>query len=139
MKVHFYHGALSGIMAAVAAIIYSRIHYFATQADFSGIINVGTITSVNLVVCLIFSVAYFYLMKMTRKRGIVYFHILISVLSFAAVIVPISVSLPLSVKNPELFPGLAVPIVFFPALAWFTFKPLFESSFSYTEKGTQNL
>jgi hypothetical protein len=23
------------------------------------------------------------------------------------------------------FPGLAVPMVFFPALAWITFKPLF--------------
>jgi hypothetical protein len=29
------------------------------------------------------------------------------------------------VKNPELFPGLAVPMIFFPALAWYTFKPLF--------------
>jgi hypothetical protein len=133
MKVHFYHGALSGIMAAVAAIIYSRIHYFATQTDFSGIINVGTITSLNLIVCLIFSVGYYYFMMISKKKGIVYFHILISVLSFAAVIVPISISLPLSVKNPELFPGLAVPIVFFPALAWFTFKPLFESSFGYAQ------
>jgi len=26
---------------------------------------------------------------------------------------------------PELFPGLVVPMLFFPALAWFTLKPLF--------------
>ena len=128
-RTHFYHGALSGIMAAIAAIIYSRIHFFATQADFSGIINLGTIISINLIVCLIFSVCYYYFLMISKNRGIVYFHILISVLSFAAVIVPISISLPLSVKNPELFPGLAVPIVFFPALAWFSFKPLFELSF----------
>ena len=127
MKVHFYHGALSGIMAAVAAIIYSRIYHFATLTDFSGIINIGTITSVNLIICLLFSVAYYFFMMIAKSKGVVYFHIMISVLSFAAVIIPISVSLPMSVKNPELFPGLAVPIVFFPALAWFTFKPLFKS------------
>jgi hypothetical protein len=132
-RIHFYHGALSGVMAAVAAIIYSRIHYFATQADFSGIINLGTIISLNLIVSLIFSVGYYFFLMISKRRGIVYFHILISILSFAAVIVPISISLPLTVKNPELFPGLAVPIVFFPALAWFTFKPLFESSFGFAQ------
>jgi hypothetical protein len=126
-KFHFYHGAISGIMAAVAAIIYSRIHYFATQADFSSIINLGTIISVNLVVCLIFSTGYYFYIKIFKKKGIIFFNILISVLSFAAVIIPISISLPLTIKNPELFPGLAVPIVFFPALSWLTFKPLFEA------------
>ncbi len=122
---HFYHGFVSGIMAAVAAIIYNRIYYFATQSDFSGIINFGTIVSTSLVVCMIFSICYYFYLIIFKKKGIVYFHMVISIMSFAAVIIPISVSLPLSVKNPELFPGLAVPIVFFPALSWFTFKPLF--------------
>lgn len=124
-RIHFYHGAISGIMAAVAAIIYDRIHFFATQTDFSGIINIGTIVSSNLVVCMLFSTVYYFYLRIFKLKGIVYFNILISILSFAAVTIPISISLPLSVKNPELFPGLAVPMVFFPALAWFTFKPLF--------------
>lgn len=122
---HFYHGLLSGIMAAVAAIIYSRIHFFATEADFSGIINLGTIINLNLIVCLIFSITYYFFTIILKRKEIVAFHILISILSFAAVIIPISISLPLSIRNPELFPGLAVPMIFFPALAWFTFKPLF--------------
>ena len=122
---HFYHGLTSGIMAALAAIIYSRIHYFATEADFSGIINLGTMISLNLIVCLIISIAYYLFTVIFMKRRTIVFHLFISILSFAAVIIPISVSLPLSVRNPELFPGLAVPMVFFPVLAWFTFKPLF--------------
>lgn len=126
-KKHFYHGLTSGIMAALAAIIYSRIHFFATQTDFSAIVNPGTMISLNLIVCLIISIAYYFFIRiMNRKRDIV-FNILISILSFAAVIIPISISLPLSVRNPELFPGLAVPMIFFPALAWFTFKPLFSA------------
>jgi hypothetical protein len=112
-------------MAASAAIIYSRIHYFATAADFSAIINPGTMISFCLMVCLIFSIAYYFITGFMKRKGIIIFHLLISILSFAAVIIPISISLPLSIRNPELFPGLAVPMIFFPALAWFTFKPLF--------------
>ena len=127
-KKHFYHGLTAGIMAALAAIIYSRIHFFATEADFSGIINPATMISLNLIACLIFSIAYYFFTGILKMKSDLAFHLLISILSFAAVIIPISVSLPLSVKYPELFPGLAVPMVFFPGLAWFTFKPLFISN-----------
>jgi hypothetical protein len=114
-------------MAALAAIIYNRIYVFATEVDFARIINPGTMISLNIIVCLIFSIAYFFFIKYWKKKGIIIFHLMISIFSFAAVIIPISISLPLNVKNPELFPGLAVPMIFFPALAWFTLKPLFES------------
>jgi hypothetical protein len=124
-KTSFYHGLISGIMAAIAAIIYSRIHYFATETDFSDIINLGTMISLNLIVCLLISVGYYFFISKSKSKKDIIFHILIAVLSFAAVIIPISISLPLSVKNPELFPGLAVPMIFFPTIAWFTFKPLF--------------
>jgi hypothetical protein len=124
-KKHFFHGLISGIMAAVAAIIYNRIHYFATEADFSRIINLGTIISVNLIICLLFSILYFLFLKFFKGKSIAVFHILLSVGSFASIIIPISISLPLDIKNPELFPGLAVPMIFFPAISWFTFKPLF--------------
>jgi hypothetical protein len=112
-------------MAALAAIIYNKIHFFATAADFSGIINPGTMISLSLIACLLFSISYYFLKRLMKRNGIIVFHLLISILSFAAVVIPISISLPLSVRNPELFPGLAVPMIFFPALAWFTLKPLF--------------
>jgi apolipoprotein N-acyltransferase len=124
---HFYHGLTSGLMASLAGIIYNHIYFFATQTDFSGLVNLGTIISLNLIVCIIFSSLYYFLQNRFKKNGIFVFHLIISIISFAAVIIPISVSLPLSIKNPELFPGLAVPMVFFPVLAWFTFKPLFLS------------
>ena len=124
---HFFHGILSGIMAALAAIIYNRIHIFATETDFSKIINPGTMISLNLIVCLLFSIAfYFFSLKWKKPVAILIFNILISIISFAFVVFPISVSLPLDIKNPELFPGLAVPMVFFPAISWFTFKPIFQ-------------
>ena len=112
-------------MAALAAIIYSRIHYFATEADFSRIINVGTMVGGSLMACLLIAITYYFEIRWFMKRGNIIFHFLLSIFSFAAVILPISFSLPLDIKNPELFPGLAVPMVFFPAIAWYTVKPLF--------------
>jgi hypothetical protein len=112
-------------MAALAAIIYSRIHFFATQADFSMIVNPGTMISLNLIACLILSTGYYFFISIWKNKGNIAFHLFITMFSFAVVVIPISISLPLSVKNPELFPGLTVPMIFFPALAWFTLKPLF--------------
>jgi hypothetical protein len=126
-KNHFYHGLTSGVMAAIAAIIYNRIHYFATEADFSDIINVGTMAGFNLVISLLISISYHFYIRVFKHKRIIIFNLMISILSFAAIIIPVSVTLPLSIKNPELFPGLAVPMMFFPALAWFTLKPLFIS------------
>ena len=122
---NFYHGLASGIMAALAAIIYNRIHFFATEADFSRIINMGSMIGGSLLACMLIAVVYYFFTRWFPKRAAVVFPFLLTIFTFAAVIVPISVSLPLDIKTPELFPGLAVPMVFFPAMAWFTLQPIF--------------
>jgi len=53
------------------------------------------------------------------------FNLAFTILSFASIIIPIAATLPLDVAYPELFPGLAVPMHFFPAMAWYTLRPLF--------------
>ncbi len=68
---------------------------------------------------------YWALKKLLKKNADIFFNLSFTILSFASVIFPISISLPLDIKNPELFPGLTVPMLFFPALAWFTVRPLF--------------
>jgi hypothetical protein len=65
------------------------------------------------------------LIRFLKERGEIIFNFLFSIISFASVMIPISISLPLNVPYPELFPGLAVPMVFFPAIAWYTVNPLF--------------
>ena len=54
-------------------------------------------------------------------------NLVIAVLSFASIISPISMSLPLDIESPELFPGLVVPMHFFPALAFFAISPFFKT------------
>ena len=121
----FYHGISAGILSAVACIIYNRIYFFATEADFSKVINIPVITGINLFACLLAAVGFCAFKKLLKKNADIFFNLTFTILSFASVIYPVSVSLPLDIKFPELFPGLTVPMHFFPALAWFTLRPLF--------------
>lgn len=122
----FFLGIASSILAGIAGIIYTRIYFFATETDFSQILNSKSIIGLNVVFCLITSFLYWALFYWLKRKGEIIFNFMIAILSFAMVIIPISISLPLSIKNPELFPGLAVPMLFFPALAWHTLRPLFK-------------
>jgi hypothetical protein len=122
----FYHAITASAFSALAAMIYYRIYYFATLADFSALVNYKTIIGLSIITCMIASFIYFGLWKWLGPKADIVFNLLFSILSFAAVMFPISLSLPLDIKFPELFPGLAVPMIFFPAIAWYTIKPLFK-------------
>ena len=122
----FWHGLLAGILAALASIVYSRIYYFATEVEFSQVLSIGKISSLCMLFSMLAAVLNYCLIRMFKKRGELVFNFALSIISFACVMIPISISLPLNIKFPELFPGLAVPMVFFPAIAWHTVNPLFK-------------
>ncbi len=121
----FFHGLMASLLTALAAIIYSRIYFFATETDFSKVLGLQRIIGFSLLTCMMAVLINYGIMMWLRKKGEIIFNFLFSILSFAAVMIPISVTLPLNVQLPELFPGLAVPMVFFPAIAWYTLNPLF--------------
>ena len=121
----FFQSLIAGILASAAGIIYDRIYFFATEIDFSRVINNGSIIGLNIMVCLLAGMLYWMFVKSMKQKGEVVFNFLFSITSFACVMIPISISLPLKIQSPELFPGLAVPMAFFPAIAWYTVKPLF--------------
>jgi len=121
----FFHGLSAGILSAIAAIIYNRIYYFATEVDFSKVLNMGSLIGINLIICLLAAFLYWGLIVWLKNKGEIVFNFIFSIVSFACVMIPISLTLPLSITYPELFPGLAVPMVFFPVVAWHTIKPFF--------------
>jgi len=125
VKKLFFQGFSAGILSAVACIIYNRIYFFATQVDFSKVVNIPVFIAINLMACLLAAAGYWVFKKLLRRNAEIFFNLTFTILSFASVIFPISISLPLDIKYPELFPGLTVPMHFFPALAWFTIRPLF--------------
>ena len=124
-KAVFIQSLVAGILAAIAANIYDRIYFFATQVDYSGLINPLTLVGLNIFVSLFAGLLYTGLTYFFKRKGAIAFNFVYSVGSFACVIIPIAFTLPLSQPFPELFPGLAVPMVFFPVIAWMTIDPLF--------------
>jgi hypothetical protein len=121
----FVHSLVAGILAAIAANIYNQIYFFATQIDYSAVLNPVSITALNIGVSLAAGLLYWLHVVLFKDKGPVVFNFVYSVGSFACVIIPIAFTLPLSQPFPELFPGLSVPMVFFPVIAWMTIDPLF--------------
>lgn len=122
----FFHGLAAALLAAIAAIIYNRIYFFAFEANFSKLVNVPVLIAVNLLGCLLAAFVYWGLKKWLGARAEIIFNFSFAIISFASITIPLAAKLPLDVQNPELFPGLTVPMHFFPALAWFTLNPLFK-------------
>jgi len=123
----FFHGIAAAVLASLAAIIYNRIYFFATEADFSKVLNTGSLIGLNAMICMLAAFLFWVLEVLLKKNGKVVFNFIFSIASFVCVIIPISLTLPLDIQFPELFPGLAVPMMFFPAIAWYTVQPLFIS------------
>lgn len=128
IKKDFIHGISTGILAAIAGIIYSRVYFFANEADFSCLVNLSSIIGLNLATGMVIAVVHVLFTKWFKKHAELLFNLTLSIPSFALIAVPISISLPLNMKFPELFPGLAVPMLFFPAIAWFTLNPVFSKT-----------
>jgi len=121
----FYWGISAGVASAVAALIYNRVYFFITEANFSKLVNVSTLIGANLLACMLAAILYWVCLKWLPKKGELVFNFLFAILSFASIILPIAIHLPLDIQFPELFPGLTIPMHFFPALAWHTLRPFF--------------
>jgi hypothetical protein len=126
MKKSFYHGLAAGALAVIAAIIYNQVYQLVLGTDFSKILNPATLVSANIIGGIIISLGYFMFTKMVKRNTDVWFNAALTIFTFASLIIPISISLPLDITQPELFLGLAVPLHLFPQLFWLTSKPLFK-------------
>lgn len=125
MKKIFIHGIVAGILAAITSLIYFNLYQSTLGTSFDKVINPGSIIGSSIFGCMLISIGYFLLFKFKKEnlKGIL--NVVIAVLSFASILGAISMSLPLDIESPELFPGLAVPMHFFPALAFFAIEPFF--------------
>ena len=124
----FLQAILASLLASIASVIYRRIYFFATEVDFSKVLSLGKMAALSILVSMLAAFLYYGLARWLNGKGVIVFNFLFSILSFACVMIPISITLPLNVQSPELFPGLGVPMVFFPAMAWYTVNPLFRKN-----------
>lgn len=135
MKASLIHGIISGIVTASAGIAYKKVYQDALFLDFSTVINAGAVAGASVFGCMLMAIGYGLLEHFKKPKLKGWLNILIIVLSFMSILGPLSMSLPLDVEFPEMFPGLAIPMHFFPALVFFGFYPFFaNSAFDGTSK-----
>ena len=125
MKKLLAQGITAGLLAGLAGMIYYTIYQNTLLTNFGSVVNFGSILGSSMFGCILITAGYWILYRLKLERYTGWFNVFISILSFASIIGPMSMSLPLDVESPELFPGLVVPLHFFPALAFFTIQPLF--------------
>jgi hypothetical protein len=129
-------GLTAGLLAGVASLIYQKVYASSLGTDFATIAQPLGIFFSCVFAGLLAAVGYFFLIRRWHQYGEATFNLIFVILSFASILAPFAMKLPLDMDMPELFPGLVVPMHFFPALAWFTLKPLF---FRTVERGVESL
>ena len=99
-------------------IVYNSIYSSAFELDFSSILNIGGIVGSTLIGCVLMGLAYYLGYRWKGEKLFRWINIIISVLSFVSIMGVLGMQLPLTIESPEMFPGLAIPMHFFPALSF---------------------
>ena len=125
MKKSLIHGIIAGILTALAGIAYQRVYEDALFLDFSTVINPRSVAGASIFGCMLMAIGYELLERFKKSNLKGWLNVLITVLSFLSILGPLSMSLPLDIEFPEMFPGLAIPMHFFPAMIFFGLYPFF--------------
>lgn len=118
-------GIVSGVLAGVAGILYAHLYYTVNEADFSRVVSPVKIVAACLAGGILAAIGYTILIRLFGKNGEIVFNFLFSILSFVSLLAPIAFRFKPPIDSVELFPGMVIPMHFFPALSWYTLKPLF--------------
>jgi uncharacterized membrane protein len=125
MKQTLYHGAVSGLLAGLAASIFNEAYCQALIVDFTSVFTWLNLLAVCVFSCVLASLGYFFFAKWVKKGTDSWFNAIFLIISFITFLLPFSSELPMEIESPELFPGLTLPMHLFPILFWLATKPLF--------------
>lgn len=126
MKKHLIHGGVAGALATIASIIFFKIYAELYFVDFSAVIDETAIIISSIIGCVFMAVGYIILDKVKKPNLYGVLNILIMIFSFLSIVPVMGMTLPLEVEFPEMFPGMVIPMHFFPAVAFFGLAPLFQ-------------
>lgn len=125
-KKGFLFGIISSVFASIACLIYHKVYSEAFDVDFGNVMPIVNIVAACIISCLLMATGYVLITKWKEGKFMGWLNIFYSVLSFASIISVLSFSLPLEIESPEMFPGLAIPMHFFPTLSLLTIYPFFK-------------
>ena len=131
----FFAGLTASIFGTIISFAYINVFkYSQLEADFTEKASFAFLISLNMMIGMITCFVYYALVKMLKKERIAAF-IVGFLLSGIAIILSLkfmfTVDTELVFKNEnanafkDYYYFILAPVAFFPALSWFTFKPLF--------------
>lgn len=123
-------GIISSLFATIVSVIYTSF-YTNVIVDFTEVANFFQILSYNVMIGTFASILYFGISRIITNKSIAtfLFNLVLSGVSIALVFYVLKSTDP-TFKNEDaelmkdFFKGFLMPMLFFPALSWFTFKPL---------------
>jgi hypothetical protein len=125
MKRYLLHGILSGLLAAVACIAWLKFYEYASHVDFSPVIGIMPLIAIPVIAMIIASLFYGFMYKQWSTRGEWIFNFLLTGITLASLIGPFKTHLETDDEMIQIFIyGLVLPMHFFPAIAWYTLKPM---------------
>lgn len=119
----------AGLVAAVALVLSLSWYWIYSNAflvDFSEVIPISAVVAATVFGTTLLCTVWFFAGK-SGKRVAGWLNVLILAVSFLSILPCFMVTLPLGVKHTELFPGMVVPMHFFPVMAFWALLPFFES------------
>jgi hypothetical protein len=120
-------GITSGIVAGGVGTLYNAIYNEAFYTDFSSVLNPTGIFIASIIGCLLMGMGYVVAARLKRPLLIPILNVLYCILSFASIIGVLNFKFPLTMDADMIvaFPGLAIPMHFFPALSFLALVPFF--------------
>ena len=125
MKNHLIHGVVAGILSTLSSLVYLNIYQNLYYLDYSLVINWTAILGASMIGCILMVLGYFTLEKRSKVKFKGTLNLIYMFISFISIIPAMGMSLPLEIDFPELFPGLVIPMHFFPAMLIFGLEPFF--------------
>ena len=128
----FFLGLSAGILATVACLVYSKM-YYSILVDFSEAAGIVKLLSNCMLATMVGCFVYFGLSKMFKKAHIAefLFNLLITLATIGLVFYILKSDDPTFKEDSDAalmsdyYKTFLMPMLFFPALAWVTLKPLF--------------
>jgi hypothetical protein len=122
----FILGIISSILSFIACSIYAKIYSEAFYVDFSMIVGIVNLLSSSAIGCFLMASGYKLAIKWKGTKTIGWLNVFYSIISFASIVGVLGFDLPLEIESPEMFPGMVIPMHFFPVLSLLTIYPFFK-------------
>ena len=118
----------SAALSIFVCFIYYKIYTKAFYVDFSLVMPAISIIVACILASGLMTLGYVLVRKWKGEKFIGWLNLIYTAISFATIMVVLTVKLPLDLEFPELFPGLAIPMHFFPVLSFQAIIPFFKSN-----------